>query len=76
MRGRGVLKDNQANVLPYLAEPSDGESKEAARAFFQEPYKVPMRIEAVYEVVPRDQLLCAGAKRQKCEVPCTNQYGA
>ena len=75
VRGHGVLKDNQANVLPYLAEPSDRASKEAAREFFQEPYALQMRIEAVYELVAREQLPCAGAKRHKCEAPCTIQYG-
>ena len=50
VRGHGVLKDNQANVLPYLAEPLDRASKEAAREFFQEPYALQMRIEAVYEL--------------------------
>ena len=38
LRGRGVLKDNQADVAVHLAEASDRASKEAARAFFAAPY--------------------------------------
>jgi hypothetical protein len=75
VRGRGVLKDNQADVCVHLAELSDADTKDAARAFFQEPYEVPMRIETVYELVPREQMPCARSKRQKCEAPCTIQYG-
>ena len=63
VRGRGLLKDNQADVCVHFALPSDGASKEAARAFFQDPYDVPMRIEAVYTLVPHKQL--TGAKLQK-----------
>jgi hypothetical protein len=49
--GRGVLKDNQTDVLVHLAEASDGNNKLAARSFFQFPYKCTLRIETVYEVV-------------------------
>jgi hypothetical protein len=49
--GRGVLKDNQTDVLVHLAEASDGNNKLAARSFFQFPYKCTMRIETVYELV-------------------------
>ena len=48
--GRGVLKDNQADVLTYLAKASDASSKEAAHTYFQEPYTCKMRIKAVYEL--------------------------
>jgi len=49
--GRGVLKDNQTDVLVHLAEKSDRKNQFSARAFFQYPYKCRMRIEAVYELV-------------------------
>ena len=71
LHGRGVLKDNQSDVPVHLAMDSDRASTEAARAFFQEPYACPMRIEAVYEVVPRAE---RAAKRQKC-APCQIQHG-
>ena len=61
--GRGVLKDNQADVLPCLAEASDSASKEAARAFFQKPYACEMRIKAVYELVQKSKV--RGHKRQR-----------
>ena len=43
LSGRGVLKDNQADVSVHLAEESDRASTEEARAFFQTPYKVATR---------------------------------
>jgi hypothetical protein len=46
--GRGVLKDNQADVGVHLTEDVDRESTASARAFFQGPYKIAMRIESVY----------------------------
>jgi hypothetical protein len=51
LSGRGVLKDNQADVAVHLAVAADRENKEAARAFFAAPYKERMRICAVYELV-------------------------
>ena len=53
IRGRGVLKDNQADVLPCLAEASTSITEEAARAFFQKPYAAKMHTLTVYELVPR-----------------------
>ena len=53
IHGRGVLKDNQADVLPSLAEASASITEEAARAFFQKPYVTKMHILTVYELVPR-----------------------
>ena len=50
LHGRGVLKDNQCDVAVHLAMESDRESKEAARAFLQAPYKMSMRLEAIYEL--------------------------
>ena len=60
--GRGVLKDNQSDVPVHLAMDGDRASADTARAFFAAPYASIMRIEAIYELVPR-----GGAKRQKCE---------
>ena len=34
-----------------------------------------MRIEAVYQLVPREQLPCVGTKRQRCAAPCRLQHG-
>ena len=50
---RGVLKDDRCNVPLRLATDADRASTEAARAFFQEPYVLPMRIDEVYELVLR-----------------------
>ena len=47
----GILKDNQADVLPFLGKASDTANKEAVHAFFQEPHTLNMRIEVVYELV-------------------------
>ena len=49
--GRGVLKDNQTDVLVHLAEESDGNNEVSAREFFQSPYKCRVRIEAVHQLV-------------------------
>lgn len=78
--GRGVLKDNQCDVAVHLAMESDRQSTEAARAFFQAPYALPMRIEAVYALVPRSGAAVAAAvlrapKRQKLDAPCDIQHG-
>ena len=67
--GRGVLKDNQSDVPVHLAMASDRSNADAARAFFDEPYGLAMRIEAVYELVAR------GTKRQKCGAICQVQHG-
>ena len=50
---RGVLKDDRCNAPVRLATDADRASTEAARAFFQEPYVLPMRIDEVYELVLR-----------------------
>ena len=72
LSGCGVLKDNQADVAVHLAEASDRASTEAARAFFQAPYAVALRIEAVYELVPRS----AGDANKRQKVDCGIQHGA
>ena len=45
-----MLKYNQVDVLPFFVEASGRSNKETARAFFQEPYALEMRIIAVYEL--------------------------
>ena len=72
LSGSGVLKDNQADVAVHLAEAADRASTGAARAFFQAPYAVALRIEAVYELVPRG----AGGSAKRQKVDCRIQHGA
>lgn len=64
--GRGVLKDNQADVKVHLAEASDRE-KYAARAFFANPYpKFPdMRISRVYELVSAKEAAVRAMAREE-----------
>ena len=72
LSGSGVLKDNQADVAVHPAEAADRASTGAARAFFQAPYAVALRIEAVYELVPRG----AGGSAKRQKVDCRIQHGA
>jgi hypothetical protein len=53
---RGVLKDNQSDVGVHFAEDSDRATKEAARAFFAEPYGNRMCIARVYELVTKEEV--------------------
>ena len=64
--GRGVLRDNQADVKVHLAEASDRE-KYAARAFFATPYpKIPdMRISRVYELVSAEEAAVRAVAREE-----------
>jgi hypothetical protein len=55
IEGRGVLKDNQTDVLVHLAEASEGINTVSDRSFFQFPYKCRVRIEAVYELVRKSE---------------------
>ena len=67
--GRGVLKDNQTDVLVHLAEASDANNKLAARAFFQFPYDSTIRIETVNEVVESCHLpSCRKKKAHGCQM--------
>ena len=45
-----MLEDNQMDVLRFLAKVPDRSNKEVARAFFQEPYVLNMRIIAAYKL--------------------------
>ena len=70
--GRGVFKDNQADVKVHLAEASDCE-KCAARTFFAKPYPNirDIRISRVYELVSAEEGSARAVARE--ERKCARQ---